>query len=85
MINDDEVMLNEMRNTIRSRNSIRNKHLTQLEETRANLNEIKNEASKKLIKTDQDLPSNEQSRHGSAKTTLKSSLVEICLMFNFKI
>lgn len=66
-------MLNEMRNTVKSRSSLRSKHLTQLEETKANLNEIKNAASKKLTQSDQELPSDENSRQGSAKNNLKSS------------
>ena len=60
-----------MRNTVRSRNSLRNKHIAQLEETKTSLNQIKNAASKQLVansKSDQDTSSSgEHSRLGSAK------------------
>lgn len=59
-----------MRNTVRSRNSLRNKHIAQLEETKTSLNQIKNAVSKQLAnsKSDQDTSSSgEQSRIGSAK------------------
>jgi hypothetical protein len=59
-----------MRNTVRSRNSLRNKHIAQLEETKTSLNQIKNAASKQLAnsKSDQDTSSSgEHSRIGSAK------------------
>ena len=61
-----------MRNTVRSRNSLRSKHLAQLEETKANLNEIKNLAAKKFNSSDSEIPSDDQSRPISSKNGLKS-------------
>ena len=72
MINDDEAILNEMRNTVRSRNSLRSKHLAQLEETKADLNGIKNLAAKRFNNSDQEIPSGEDSRPTSSKNGLKS-------------
>lgn len=63
MINEDEAMIAELRSTNKSRSSLRSKHLAQLEESKANLNEIKSMAAQKLISSagadDQDLPTNE--------------------------
>lgn len=41
-------MISEIRNSVRSRISMRSKHLAQLEESKASLNEIKSAVSKKL-------------------------------------
>jgi hypothetical protein len=78
VINDDEALLNEMRNTVRSRNSLRSKHLAQLEETKANLNEIKNQAAKKFNNSDSEIPSDDQSRPISAKNGSKSRFCCCC-------
>lgn len=63
MINEDEAMIAELQNTNKSRSSLRSKHLAQLEENKATLNEIKTMATQKLISngaTDQDIPNNEE-------------------------
>lgn len=60
---EDEAMIAELRNTNKSRSSLRSKHLAQLEENKANLNEIKSMATQKLISNsahDQDLPNKEE-------------------------
>ncbi|CAF0706283.1 unnamed protein product [Brachionus calyciflorus] len=59
IITDDEAVFNELRNSVRSRNSLRSKHLAQLEASKEKLNEIKTLATQKLIGMDQDLPLNE--------------------------
>lgn len=62
MITEDEAMIAELRQTNKSRSSLRSKHLAQLEENKADLNEIKQQAAQKLISNssvDQDLPVNE--------------------------
>lgn len=68
MITEDEAMIAELRNANKSRSSLRSRHLAQLEENKANLNEIKTMAAQKLISNsgvDQDLPVNEhQGRKG---------------------
>lgn len=48
-MNNDEIMINELRNNVRSRNSLRSKHLAQLEETKANLSEIKSKATQQRL------------------------------------
>lgn len=56
-------MIAELQNTNKSRSSLRSKHLAQLEENKATLNEIKSIATQKLISngaTDQDFPNNEE-------------------------
>ncbi len=56
-------MLAELRNTNKSRSSLRSRHLAQLEESKANLNEIKSLATQKLVSNaavDQDLPAHEE-------------------------
>ena len=62
VLNDDETMLVELRNSVRSRNSLRSKHLAQLEASKEKLNEIKTFATQKLIGMDQDLPINEDGK-----------------------
>jgi hypothetical protein len=52
VLTDDEAMINELRNATRSRNSLRSKHMEQLEETKANLTEIKSRAAKTLLADD---------------------------------
>jgi hypothetical protein len=49
VMTDDEAMIVELRNAARSRNSLRSKHMEQLEETKANLSEIKSKAAKTLL------------------------------------
>jgi hypothetical protein len=56
-------MIAELKNTNKNRSSLRSKHLAQLEENKANLNEIKSIATQKLISNsnvDQEFPSNEE-------------------------
>ena len=55
VMTDDEALINEMRNTVISRNSLRSAHLKRLEETKAHLNEIKNKVSERLVKSRTDL------------------------------
>jgi len=58
-LNDDEAMIIELSNSVKNRMSLRNKHLTQLEENKASLNEIKTKASKNILKAnevDQEFP-----------------------------
>ncbi len=59
MQNDDDALINEMRNTVASRNSLRSAHLKKLGETKAHLNEIKNKVVENFIrsKTDMEFPS----------------------------
>lgn len=55
-------MIAELKNNVKSRSTLRSKHLAQLEENKANLNEIKSIATQKLISNsaiDQELPANE--------------------------
>lgn len=55
-------MIAELRNANKSRSSLRSKHLAQLEENKANLNEIKSMATQKLISNgadEQDYPEDE--------------------------
>jgi hypothetical protein len=54
VLTDDEAMIAELRNATRSRNSLRSKHMEQLEETKANLTEIKSRAAKTLISVNAD-------------------------------
>ena len=44
VIKEDENMISELRNSVRSRISLRSKHMEKLEESKANLNEIKTKA-----------------------------------------
>lgn len=48
-------MLAELRNTIKSRSSLRSKHLVQLEANKDKLKEIKTIAAQKLVGIDQDV------------------------------
>ena len=62
MLTEDEVMINELKNSQRSRNDLRTKHLAQLEESKANLTELKTKAMQQLNPSnsvDQELPSEE--------------------------
>ena len=54
VLTDDEAMIAELRNATRSRNSLRSKHMEQLEETKAELTDIKSRAAKTLIAVDAD-------------------------------
>lgn len=59
MLNDDEAMIIELSNSVKNRMSLRSKHLAQLEENKATLNEIKSKASKNILKAnevDQEFP-----------------------------
>lgn len=49
VLTDDETMIAELRNAARSRNSLRSKHLEQLEENKASLNELKAKTAQKLL------------------------------------
>lgn len=62
VLTDDEAMIIELRNSVRSRNSLRSKHLAQLEESKEKLNEIKAIATQKLVSNttvDQEFPTSE--------------------------
>ncbi len=55
VLTDDEAMIIELRNAAQSRNSLRSKHLKQLEENKEKLTDIKSKAAKKLLtNADQD-------------------------------
>ena len=75
VMSNDEIMINELRNNVRSRNSLRSKHLAQLEETKASLNEIKNKANQQRLNRshsgDLEFPTNE-SGSGNNKESLVS-------------
>ena len=64
--NDDENLINEMRNTVISRNSLRSAHLKKLEETKAHLNEIKNKVADAFVnsKSDLEIPTGDEPRTG---------------------
>ena len=68
-MNNDEIMINELRNNVRSRNSLRSKHLAQLEETKANLTEIKSKATQQRLNQshsgDLEFPTKESSNSNS--------------------
>lgn len=62
VLNEDEVMINELKNSQRSRTELRSKHLAQLEESKANLTELKSKAMQQLnpsSSVDQEMPSEE--------------------------
>jgi hypothetical protein len=70
--NDDEALINEMRNTVASRNSLRSAHLKKLEETKSHLNEIKNKVVENFIRsrTDMEFPSID--RNGNEVVRMKT-------------
>lgn len=59
--NEDD-LINEMRNTVISRNSLRSAHMRKLEETKAHLNEIKNKVAENFVnsKSDLEIPTGEE-------------------------
>ncbi len=70
-MNDDEAMIIELSNSVKNRMSLRSKHLAQLEEKKANLNEIKSKASKNILKAnefDQEFPSEENDDNLNTET-----------------
>ena len=85
VLTDDEAMIVELRNAAQSRNSLRSKQLEKLEETKANLNEIKSKVAKKLLSSssgeEQEFPEDTAvegplSRSGSSKRDLSSARVK---------
>ena len=61
VLTDDEQLLADMRDNMKSRSSLRNKHMQELEENKASLNEIKAKATKQKMSSakasiDQEFP-----------------------------
>lgn len=87
MLTDDEAMIIELRNTVRSRNSLRSKHLAQLEESKANLTEIKSRATQKLLNrnnsVDQEFPNNEDESRKTSFSTSSSITKKSKIIWNY--
>lgn len=69
-------MINELKNSMQSRSELRTKHMTQLEESKANLNEIKSKAAINLLQSnsiDQEFPINDDDQQSSSKKERKSA------------
>ena len=61
------MMINELKNSQKSRNELRSKHLAQLEESKANLTELKTKATQQLnpsSSVDQEIPSEDGPENG---------------------
>lgn len=76
IFDEDELMINELKNSMQSRSELRTKHMTQLEESKANLNEIKSKAAINLLQSnsiDQEFPTNDDEQQSSSKKERKSA------------
>jgi hypothetical protein len=69
VLTEDDVMIHELRNTIKSRSSLRTKHMTQLEENKAHLNKIKAEANSQHSKSFKHDSMDEEKPHLSEHKT----------------
>ncbi len=76
-------MISELRNSVRSRISLRSKHLEKLEEQKANLNEIKSKITnqKKLIHRKNSIPhsiSNSDPDDNSKRNFSLQAILNLC-------